>query len=147
MSVEVTMDFDLDKINLDLHKELNFIGEIIKKDHYQRLEKGKGVKGGMQQLRPSTVKKKGHGKILVDTGKMRNLVIEEATRANQMVEVHPGRIEKYKGSNVTMADVGGFHQEGGGNLPKREWFGITKDAEKRALKHIELRIEQEIRRA
>ena len=147
MNVEVTMDFNLAKINLDLSKELNTIGQIIKKDHYQRLESGQGVKGGMQQLRSSTIKKKGHGKILVDTGKMRNLVIEEATKANQMVEIHPGRKERYKGSNVTMSDVGGFHQSGAGNLPKREWFGITKDAEKRAFKHIELRIEQEINRA
>ena len=90
MNVEVTMDFNLAKINLDLSKELNTIGQIIKKDHYQRLESGQGVKGGMQQLRSSTIKKKGHGKILVDTGKMRNLVIEEATKAYQMVEILPG---------------------------------------------------------
>ena len=146
MNVEVTMDFNLAKINLDLSKELNAIGQIIKKDHYQRLESGQGVKGGMQQLRRSTVKKKGHSKILVDTGKMRNLVIEEATKANQMVEIHPGRKERYKGSNVTMSDVGGFHQSGGGNLPKREQFGNSKEAEARAIKHIELRIGQEINR-
>lgn len=43
---------------------------------------------------------------------MRNLIIEKATKAKQSVELHPGEKQKYKGTNVTMSDVGGYHQKG-----------------------------------
>ena len=141
MSVTVEMNFDLGRINLDFSKELNKAGTIIKRDHFQRLEKGQGVKGA---LKPS---KKKNGKTLVRTGKMRNLVIEEATKQNQETNIHPGEKRFYPGTSVTMSDVGGFHQTGAGNLPVREWFGISKNAEKKSIKLMELRIEQEIRRA
>lgn len=171
------MDFSLGKINLDFKKELNLVGQIIKKDHFKRLENGKGVSGGqMKPLKPSTVRAKGNDKILVDSGKMRNLVIDKATRTNQTVMVHPGKKQRYKGTGVTMYDVGGFHQGGTSSytitpkgagtlafmgsdgmvftkkvnhpgLAKREWFGISKKAEADAIKMIELKIEREIRRA
>jgi len=150
---------------------------MIRKDHYKRLQKGTGVDGSaMKSLKPSTVAAKGHSKILVDTEQMRNLEIKEATKSSQAVELHPGRIRKYKGTNVTMADVGGFHQSGTGpytivprkkkflrfktksgvvftkkvnhpGLPQREWFGISEDAEKEAMKYMRFRIQQEINRA
>ncbi len=150
IDINVKMSFDLSKVNLDLHRELNTAGQIIKKDHYQRLEKGKDIYGSaMTRLKDATIKRKGSNKILVDTGQMRNLVIEKATKSNQTVEVHPGRIRKYKGTKVTMADVGGFHQRGyrPNNLPKREWFGITLDAESRILQSIEDKIERQLIRA
>ena len=140
-AITITKNFDLNKITLDLTKELNRSAQIIKEDHFQRLEKGQGVRG---VLKPS---KKKSGKTLVESGKMRNLVIEKATKQNQEAEIHPGRIEKYKNSNVTMSDVGGFHQSGEGNLPVREWFGVTTKAEKRIMKMVELEIERQIKRA
>ena len=157
MSVSVKMNFNLRRFNLDLHKELNEIGRIVRRDHNNRLERGKGIQGSMRDLKPATIKAKQRSsdsrvrnnanKILVATGQMRNLEVEEATTANQEVEIHPGRIRPYKGTNVTMADVGEFHQTGAGNLPVREWFGITPDVERRAIKHIENEIERAIRRA
>ena len=144
-AITVTRNFDLNKINLDLTKELNTAGQIVRKDHFQRLERGQGIKGA---LKPS---KKAVGKTLVRTGKMRNLVVDKATKMNQEVNIHPGEKQVYvvngKPTNVTMSDVGGFHQEGAGNLPKREWFGITKKAEKDIMKMVELEIERQIRRA
>ncbi len=133
--------FDLKKIKLDLTKQLNLAGQIVKKDHFQRLEKGMGVK---DKLQPS---KKTEGKTLVDTGKMRNLVVKKATRKKQEVVIHPGKTQRYPGKNVTMADVGLFHQEGMGRLPKREWFGITEKVEKDILKVVEEQIERELKRA
>jgi len=157
MSVTLKKNFDLNKIKLDWTKELNLAGKIIKKDHFKRLEKGLGVTGPMASLKPSTVKsktnfsggkfKKNANKPLVNTGKMRNLVVEKASKTNQEVRIHPGEKQKYPGTKVTMSDVGGFHQTGAGDLPKREWFGITKKAEKDIFKMMELRIEKEIRRA
>ena len=140
-AVTVTKNFDLNRINLDLTKELNTSGQIVRKDHFQRLEQGLGVKG---VLTPS---KKATGKTLVRTGKMRNLVVDKATKAKQQVNIHPGEKQKYPNSNVTMSDVGSFHQEGAGNLPKREWFGITVKAEKDIMKMVELEIERQIKRA
>ena len=140
-AIVVTKDFDLNKITLDLTKELNRSAQIIKTDHFERLESGQGVKSA---LIPS---KKAIGKTLVNTGKMRNLVIEKATKQKQEAVVHPGRKQNYPNSNVTMEDVGIFHQSGAGNLPKREWFGITQKAEKRIIKMVELEIERQIQRA
>jgi len=78
---------------------------------------------------------------------MRNVVVDEATKARQEVNIHPGEKEKYKNSKVTMSDVGGLHQEGNKNLPKREWFGISKKAEANITKMITHRIDRELRRA
>ena len=140
-AITVTRNFDLNKINLDLTKELNTSGQIVRKDHFQRLERGLGVKGAL------TPSKKATGKTLVRTGKMRNLVVDKATKAKQEVNIHPGEKQTYPNSNVTMSDVGSFHQEGAGNLPKREWFGITVKAEKDIMKMVELEIERQIKRA
>ena len=140
-AITMTKNFDLKKINLDLTKELNQAGRIIRTDHFKRLDRGQGVSG------PMIPSQKTSGKTLVNTGKMRKLVIDEATKMNQEVVVHPGEKQTYKGTDVTMSDVGGFHQSGAGNLPVREWFGITKKAEKRIVKMMELEIEREIKRA
>ena len=158
MSVTVEMDFDLKRINFNFSKELNKVGEIIKRDHYQRLERGEGVDGSqMRGLKPATIASKSKSKdrrisanankILVGTEQMRNLVIDKASKTNQAVVIHPGEKRRYKGTSVTMSDVGGFHQKGNTNLPKREWFGISNDANQRSERLMEERIEQELRRA
>ena len=140
-AITVTRNFNLNKINLDLTKELNTAGQIVRKDHFQRLEGGLGIKGAL------TPSKKAIGKTLVRTGKMRNLVVDKATKVKQEVNIHPGEKQTYPNSKVTMSDVGSFHQEGAGNLPKREWFGITVKAEKDIMKMVELEIERQIKRA
>jgi hypothetical protein len=146
MAVKIIKKFDLSKINLDLTKELNLFGQIVRKDHFQRLENGKSVDGGkMKSLKPSTILKKGSAKILVDTGKMRNLVINKASKKNQVVEIHPGK--KLIRNGVSNQQIGYYHQTGAGNLPSREWFGISKEAENKGEKLMEHRIEQELNRA
>ena len=140
-AITLTENFDLNKITLDLTEELNRGAQIIKEDHFQRLEKGQGVRG---MLKPS---KKKTGKTLVRSNKMRKLVIDKATKQNQEANIHPGEKELYPGTSVTMSDVGGFHQSGAGNLPVREWFGITTKAEKRIMKMVELEIGRQIKRA
>ena len=140
-AITIKKNFDLKKINLDLTKELNKAGQIIKVDHFKRLDRGQGVSGSMI---PS---QKTSGKTLVKSGKMRNLVIDKATKTNQEVVIHPGEKQTYKDTDVTMSDVGGFHQSGAGNLPVREWFGITKKAEQRIVKMMELEIDREIKSA
>ncbi len=144
--IRVTKNFDLSKIKLDLTRELNLAAQIVKKDHFQRLERGIGVSG--KKLEPSQKIKLGlGGKTLVDSGQMRNLVIDKATKSKQVASLAPGSKRSYRGKDVTPADVGYFHQTGAGRLPKREWFGITDKAEKDIFKMVEMTIEREIRNA
>jgi len=141
--MKVEMNFDLKRIRLDLSKELNLAAQIIRKDHTDRLNNGVGVNGSkMKALKTGQT-----APILIDTGKMKNLVASKATKKNQVVTINPGVKQTYPRSNVTMSDVGGFHQTGAGNLPRREWFGITKEVEKNILQMVDARISQEIRRA
>ncbi len=146
MKINIDYFFDLKNLKLNLAKELNEVGRIIRKDHFQRLERGLGIKGVMTKLKDSTIKKKGHDKILVDTGKMRNLILNKASKSKQLVTLHPGKKQKRKGG-ITNADIGSFHQEGNSanNLPKREWFGITKEVQVKAIKMMELKISKIIK--
>ena len=50
--------------------------------------------------------------------------------------------KKQKRNGVTNEEIGLFHQTGAGKLPKREWFGITKESEEKCLKLIELKIDR-----
>jgi hypothetical protein len=175
--VEITKEFDLRKIKLDLSKQLNDAGRIIRLDHTERLESGLGVNGErMTPLKENTIIAKGSDQILVDTGQMKLLEMKRATRTKQVVEIFPGRKKKYKGTNVTSADVGKLHQTGTSRytitpkkakflrfkttsgvvytkkvhhpgLPKREWFGISKKAEKRGIRMVELYIDKQLKNA
>jgi len=152
-AITITKNFDLNKITLDLTRQLEIAGKVIRKEHVQRLERGQGVKGPLAKLKSSTIAKKTKGdyptnasKPLVNTGDMRNLVYK-VDKQKQEVNIYPGRDKLYKGTKVTMSDVGGFHQKGNTNLPKREWFGISNDANQRSERLMEERIEQELRRA
>lgn len=147
-SLNITKNFDLKKIKFDLTKELNIGGFIVRQDHIDRLDRGLGVDGrAMQKLKKSTVKAKGSNQILVDTDKMRRLNVKKATPTKQIVLIEPGAKRRYPKTNVTPKQVGGWHQEGAGNLPKREWFGISKTAEKRVIKQAERKIRSMIKNA
>tara|TARA_R100001163_G_scaffold53053_1_gene40425 strand:+ start:148 stop:594 length:447 start_codon:yes stop_codon:yes gene_type:complete len=143
--IKVEMNFDFSKIDLDLSKELNMAGQIIRKDHSKRLESGRGVNGSsMKALKPSTIKRKGSSQILVDTGSMKNLEIKEATKNKQEVIIKPHTKKKRKGVNDQQ--IGYYHQTGQGHLPKREWFGISKEAQDKSEELMERRIIQVIDR-
>lgn len=146
-NINITKNFNLNNINLDLSKELNYAGDIIVKDHFTRLERGQDAnEKPMEKLADSTIDAKGFNQILVHKDKMRHLVRTDASKRKQYVTIHPGDKQKRKGGN-TNADIALFHQEGGPNLPKREWFGISKNAEKRSLKLMEDKIVRAIRNA
>ena len=145
LNIDIRKKFNLGRVNLKLTKELNEAGRIIRKDHVTRLERGMGVDGNrMQELADATIEAKGFDQILVNTGKMRNLVIDRATAKKQEVILHPGKKEKR--GKVTNQQIGGFHQHGKG-VPERKWFGISQDAEKKAMKAIELKIDRVLRNA
>jgi len=147
-NVKLQKNFDLGKIKLDMHRELNFSADIIVLDIENGIISGRDINGRpFTKLQPETIAKKRKDRnasprtALYATGTMKKAYVPKGKRANktrQVVEIIPAKKRK---------DIGVYHQKGGGNLPKREWFGISKTAEKRAYKAMELRIEQELRRA
>lgn len=145
MSITLEKNFDLGKFNADFSKELNLFSQIIREDHGKRLQRGEGADGKqMKSLKDATIEAKGFNQILVNTGEMSNLVSTKATKTKQEVIINPGA--KKKRGKVTNQELGQFHQEGAGDLPKREWFGISKDASRRGMKLMELRLDKELRR-
>ena len=46
-AITIERNFNLNKITLDLTKELNRSAQIIKTDHFERLESGQGVKSAL----------------------------------------------------------------------------------------------------
>ena len=145
LNIDIEKKFNLKNIRLNLSKELNDAGRIIRSDHFKRLERGMGANGRpLKNLADSTIASKGFDQILVNTGKMRNLVIKKATAQKQVVELNPGT--KQRRGKVTNQEIGYYHQNGLG-VPKREWFGITKEAEKKSIKAIELKINRILRNA
>ena len=75
--------------NLDLSKQINDIASIISKDILQGMKDGKGVDGNpMPNNEPETVARKGHSKILFDTGLLSRFYIKKrATSGDQRAEI------------------------------------------------------------
>jgi len=152
--VKIDKNFDLSRFNLDLSKELNLAGSIVIKDMVDKNRKGLGVNGSpLLPLSPKTVlAKKRRGskqphRALFDSGLMvgkgstkgvggRGLYLAKRakkTRQEAVISVGAKRQE-----------IGQYHNEGDGQ-PKREWFGVSKKANKDIIRMIELRIEELLR--
>ena len=152
--VKIDKNFDLSRFNLDLSKELNLAGSIVIKDMVDKNKKGLSVNGSaLLPLDPKTVlAKKRRGskqphRILFDSGLMvgkgsakgvggRGLYLAKRakkTRQEAVISVGTKRQE-----------IGQYHNEGDGQ-PKREWFGVSKKANKDIIRMIELRIEELLR--
>lgn len=148
-TIDISKTFNLKKIKFDLSKEINEAAKAVVKDHDKRLSFGQGVDGRMMtKLQPSTIKSKrlkGYAKPripLYATGTMKNIRIDKkATRINQEARLTPPK------SRIEPEPIGAFHQEGGGNLPKREWFGVTEKVEKDLLRVMAIRIERILKNA
>ena len=144
--IDISKKFDLNKISFDLSTEINESAKAIVKDHDKRLSFGQGVDGKpMQKLRPFTIiekRIKGYAKPRVPlyaTGTMKNIRIDKkATKSQQEARLTPP---------LSRLEIGAKHQSGEFNLPKREWFGITKNVEQELLRSMEIRIEKILKRA
>ena len=175
--IKIEKYFDLKRINLDFHKELNRVGEDVVKDHIDRLNGGQGVDGRqLKSLTPSTIHAKKHKGSpnprtpLVDTGMMKKIYVnKKATRTDQETTIIPAK---------KRAKIGAIHQEGTkpysihvkkakalgalfnsrGDMyfsksvdhpghPKREWFGLTKKIEAKADRLMQLALERKLRNA
>ena len=127
---------------------MNEAADVVVLDIEDGIKAGRDITGSpMTKLQPDTIadkRKKGYESprtALFATGTMKKVYIPKSKRANKTRQVVEIIVAKKRD------DVGVYHQKGGGNLPKREWFGISKTAEKRAFNLLEMIVEQELRRA
>jgi len=139
--IDISKKFNLDKVSFDLSSEINESAKAVVEDHEKRLSFGQGVDGRpMAKLKPLTIqgkRKQGYAKPRVPlyaTGTLKDVKItKKASKTNQEARIMP---------DETRREIGAFHQEGGGKLPKREWFGVTEKVEERLLKRMGRQIER-----
>ena len=133
-----------------MHKIVNRVAQVIVKDIKQGVRERKSISGGkIKKLKPATIKAKRRAgnsnpsMPLVATGRMvgkggkggsekggqfgpggTGIYIDKEAKPNA-----PRTAIRIPADRVYIA---GIHNEGLGDMPKREWFGISKRAEKTA---------------
>ncbi len=136
----VKKSFDFNNVP-SVHKLVNRVAQIIVKDVKDGVAKGVDINdNNFDPLKPSTIKaKKSRGsktptKPLLDTHRMAGKSGGKGIYLDQRASKG-----KHRATIKIPADrqyVGGVHNEGLGDMPKREWFGISKRAVKRADKMV-----------
>ena len=125
--------------NLDLSKQINDIAGIISKDILQGMKEGKGVDGrAMPSNEPETKARKGHGKILFDTGLLSRFYIKKrATSGSQRAEI--AVTKKGEGDTQGWA-IDGIKVKGSKKFYR--FWGISDRAEDQANKYIFMEIQR-----
>lgn len=138
---KVKHQFDFDNIP-KVHNLINRVAEIIVQDVKQGVAKGKDLSNvPFEKLNPKTIRAKRRSgsstpkKPLMDTHKMVGrgggtggvYVSDKATAMK-----HSATIKMPKDRE----EIGIYHNEGSGNLPVREWWGISDRAKKRLDKMV-----------
>lgn len=97
--------------------------ELIQSSITANLKKGMKYTGGaVAKLRPATIKRKGHSRVFLETGKLFKGVIVQKTAGGYVVKMSKAR---YKGGE-TVESVSGYLQEGNPNMKARPFFGLKK---------------------
>ena len=182
-AITVTKNFDLNKITLDLTKELNLAGGMVIKDIVKKNQSGLDINGNtIKPLSPNTIAAKSGSdpsRALYDTGRMIGrgsvkgvggrgpYLSKKAKKTNQETIISvakdresigvyhnegtkPYTITPKKAKKLSFVTKDGWVSASSVDhpgLPKREWFGFTKEVEDRIFKMILLEIDREIRRA
>lgn len=137
MSKRVKTTFDLGKLagkaDALIVKTLNHVGVAVNKAIQDNIDAGIDLDGSpFESLSPSTerqrstktgyYKKPGGGGILNWQGSVNS---RKALRETRLKKAKKGKLNY----TITMFNKhGAYHNEGGGKLPKRKWFGIPKSA-------------------
>lgn len=160
---------------LDLTNEINLMADSIVADHKKRGKYGIGLNNKkLKKLQSSTVhSKRAKGSPrprtpLYDTGTMVDVsVVNRASRQNQKARIRPPKSRQeiggyhqngtrpYTIKPRTANALGPIYNSQGGTffarevrhtgVPKREWFGITKEQEQKGLKRIARKIDIALR--
>jgi len=160
---------------LDLTREINLMADSVVADHKKRGKFGIGINNKkMKRLKASTIhskRAKGSSKPrtpLYDTGTMTDVsVVSRATRQRQRAKIVPPKSRQdigvyhqngtrpYTIKPRTANVLGPIYNNRGGTyfakevrhtgVPKREWFGITKEQEQKGLRRIARKIDMALR--
>ena len=149
---ETKKEFDFNNIP-KVHNLVNRVAQIIVGDVKGGVAKGLDIKDKkFKPLKPATIKAKQRSgsstpnKPLLDTHRMVGKDAKGGSARGMdftggtgiYIKPHATR-GKHRATIRIPADrqyIGGIHNEGLGDMPKREWFGISKRAEKRADKMV-----------
>ena len=133
----------LDALIVD--KFLNPLGNRLNKRIQDGLRDGKDIHDKpFEPLSDFTIQKKGHDKILVDSGTLKDSVRKKpATHNNPVVQLSvQGRARKYADKHL---QKGGFISDTGNQVPQREWFGMPKTIKPNGEEHKKLLNELKMR--
>lgn len=96
----------------------------LEEKHQEYFDTAKGPSGdSWPPLAPSTVRRKGHDTILVDTGRLRSSLTGKSSDAIRDVFSEGRNQGMTFGTSVEYAI---FHQEGTGRIPQRAHVGVTE---------------------
>lgn len=143
MSVEVKMNFDLSKFSVKFSDEdMRAFADVIADDikgHILTAQKIDGT-GAMQPNAPSTIKRKGHSRVLQggDADSPNLLFNQRKTKIINGYKIDIG---------PTRSKIGPYLHYGTEKIPARPFFGISQMAKRKVLKTAELIIERNIKHA
>ena len=140
INAKVTKNFDLSKISLDLHRELNRGIDIIADDIEAGIDKGIQFGEVFKPIEEKTADRKGHDRPLIDTGDLKDagkMVKSEATAQTQVATLLP---------NEEREDISFWHNTGAKPNPPREHWGISNKAELKVDKIIDKAVRKQIDR-
>ena len=137
-------------LKVELSREINDSAGHIVKDMATRVGQKKDIDGNsFMPLLPETVKQKKTDPEavkqfaeypLIRTGALTGALgfggsyIKKRAKPNNQTAI-------ISAPNVK-APYGKYHQSGGGSLPQRKWFGISKEAEREIVKNMKRKIER-----
>ena len=131
-------------VNKKIAEMLNDIADAFVGQTKSNVEKGKDI--NMKSFAPladstkEAKRKKGSrfpNKPLMDSGLMRKVFRSKSASASSL-ESRVGVAQKRK-------EIAQFHNDGGDNLPKREWFGIGTKTERRINQMIRAKMKTIVR--
>ena len=140
IQAKITKNFDLRKIKLDLHRELNQGIKIIADDIERGIDNGSQFQKFFPDIETKTADRKGHNqplidkKILKDASKMKKT---EATTAKQEATLLPAKERE---------DIAFWNHFGTDNIPARPFWGISDRAFNRVLKIAENTVRKNVDR-
>lgn len=136
--VKLTFKTDFKAIKINFGDILLEIAErIIIPDIQQGIDAGMAIEGGaLPANKAATIKRKGHNRQLIDTGTLRSSPVAKKTGQNKV----------HITLNDARQDIGGFLQIEGirtrHGLKFYNFFGISRDAEDKAVAYMEAKIEK-----
>jgi hypothetical protein len=140
IQAKITKNFDLRKIKLDIHRELNQGIDIIADNISEGIDRGGQFGKRFKDIKKETGNRKGHFQPLIDTGLLKDesrMVKGKATSAKQEATLLPAPERE---------DISFWHNTGAKPNPQREHWGISTRADDKIDKIIDKAVRKNIDR-